>query len=150
GARRGAAPSWSRWTRAPRPRSRPVAAARAAGACPARSRGRARWRRRRRSYGHFGKAAAQEVLSSSASAANRAFHRRRPAGVRPRAGADDVVAARLEPRPARAGAERDRRVGLAADARPEELGLAEALRQLPGDPVDELAAAHLQELGHAA
>ena len=52
---------------------------------------------------------------------------------------------RLRPRP-----QRDRRVRLAADARPEELGGTEPVGQLAGDAVDELAAAYLQQLGHAA
>src|SRR5204862_1779934 len=46
--------------------------------------------------------------------------------------------------------QRDRRVGLAAHARPEQLGLAEPLRELPGHPLHQLATAYLEQLGHAA
>src|SRR5207247_2248067 len=72
---------------------------------------------------------ASEETSGGAAAADRAFHRRRPAGGGPRARADDVCAVRLRTGALRvaSGADRDRRVRLAADPRPEELGLAEPL-----------------------
>ena len=47
------------------------------------------------------------------------------------------------------GPHRDRRRGLAADARPEQLGRPEAAGQLGGDPLDQLAAAQLHQLGRA-
>src|SRR5579864_5520486 len=76
------------------------------------------------------------MLSRRAAAADRALHRRGPA--------------RVDARPNDAGPERDRRVRLAADARPEELRPAEPLGELRGDSVDELASAHLEQLRDAA
>ncbi len=94
--------------------------------------------------------AAQEVLSRRASAAHRALHRRGPARCRSTCPRARRRAARSRRRAARRRAKRDRRVRLAADPRPQELRLAEPLGQLAGDAVDELAAAHVEQLGHAA
>ena len=47
-------------------------------------------------------------------------------------------------------AKRDGRVRLAADPRPEQLGVTQPFGHLPRDPLDELAAAHLHQLRHAA
>src|SRR4029077_12299761 len=82
---------------------------------------------------YFGGSAAQDVLSRPATASDRALHGGRPAGVGPAAGADDVGPRGFDTGPLDARTERDRGVRLSADARPEQLRLAESLRELPGD-----------------
>src|SRR5919201_1713788 len=96
-------------------------------------------------------AGAKEADSGRA-AADGAFHRRRPAGVRPRAGAYDVRPRRDGPRPqgGGAGARREGGGGLAAHARPEELGRAEPRGELARHQVDEGPPAHREELRRPA
>src|SRR5262245_55662750 len=150
GSRTGAARSWSRWTQAHRPRRRWAVAARAGAASRGRSQRRVGSAPQSRSRAYFGGSAAQDVLSREAAAPDRALHRRRPAGVGPRPGADDVGTRGLDSRPLHAGPERDRRVGLAADAGPEQLRVPEPLRELRRDPLDKLASTHLEQLRYSA
>ena len=79
-------------------------------------------------------------------AADRALHRRRPAGGRPRARARDVRLRGLRSGPVRLapGTHGDRGLRLAADARPEQLRRAEPVGQRAGDQLDQLAAAQLR------